>query len=74
MRKIEREAFASNQMAYAWFATMSVAEFLTHVRRLVIGFVVGRVLTGGESPDLQMADRLDCVTAYYLLHRNERTA
>lgn len=51
--------------------TMSVSEFLTHVRRLVIDFVVGRVLSGGESSDLQMADKLDGVTAYYLLHRND---
>lgn len=51
--------------------TMSVSEFLTHVRRIVIDFVVGRVLSGGEGSDIQMADRLDSVTAYYLLHRND---
>jgi adenine-specific DNA methylase len=51
--------------------TLSISEFLAHARRLVIDFVVGRVLSGGEASDMQMADRLDGVTAYYLLHRND---
>jgi adenine-specific DNA methylase len=50
---------------------MTVSEFLTQVRRIVIDFVVGRVLSGGEKSDMQMADKLDSVTAYYLLHRND---
>ena len=52
---------------------MSVSEFLTHVRRMVVDFVVGRVLTGekeGEA-ELAAADRLDEPTAYYLLHRHD---
>lgn len=49
---------------------LTVAEFLSHVRRMVIDFVVGRVLTGdrGEADD---GERLDEPTAYYLLHRND---
>ena len=98
-------------------ATMGVGEFLTHVRRMVVDFVVGRVLSrplpdgrgsgpgrgsdlshgadpghgsdlsrgadlgrgadsgGHPSRDREGADiptdRLDEVTAYYLLHRND---
>jgi putative DNA methylase len=51
--------------------TMAVSEFLSHVRRIVIDFVVGRVLSHGEKSDMQLADKLDGVTAYYLLHRND---
>ncbi len=51
--------------------TMTVSEFLSHVRRIVIDFVVGRVLSRGEKSDMQLADKLDGVTAYYLLHRND---
>ena len=46
---------------------MSVSEFLRAVRRIVVDFVVGRVLShngGGEA-----AAGLDDVTTYYLLHR-----
>jgi hypothetical protein len=46
---------------------MTVSEFLTHVRRMVVDFVVGRVLTGDG--DQAAASGLDNVTAYYLLHR-----
>jgi putative DNA methylase len=52
---------------------MTVSEFLTYVRRMVVDFVVGRVLAGekeGEA-DLAAADRLDEPTAYYLLHRHD---
>ncbi|MBI4525150.1 MAG: DUF1156 domain-containing protein [Deltaproteobacteria bacterium] len=52
---------------------MTVSEFLTHVRRMVVDFVVGRVLVGekeGEA-ELAAADRLDEPTAYYLLHRHD---
>ena len=46
---------------------LSVAEFLRHVRRMVVGFVVGRVLhdEGGERGEL------DNLTTYYLLHRQD---
>ena len=46
---------------------LAVAEFLRHVRRMVVGFVVSRLL----SPDGAPADELDDVTTYYLLHRND---
>lgn len=49
---------------------MSVSEFLTHVRRMVVDYVVGRVLTG-DGAEEAAADRLDAPTAYYLLHRND---
>jgi hypothetical protein len=52
---------------------MPVSEFLTHVRRMVVDFVVGRVLSGDkdDGADLSAADRLDEPTAYYLLHRHD---
>ena len=56
---------------------MTVSEFLTHVRRMVVDFVVGRVLSGngfvigGEEADAGGRDRLDEPTAYYLLHRHD---
>jgi len=59
---------------------MTVGEFLTHVRRIVVDFVVGRMLTGdlsacdaqaGGSDADAAADRLDAPTAYYLLHRHD---
>jgi len=52
-------------------ATMGVGEFLTHVRRMVVDYVVGQVLSGERGADLSAADRLDDVTAYYLLHRHD---
>jgi adenine-specific DNA methylase len=58
--------------------SMAVSEFLTHVRRMVVDFVVGRVLSGdGTDPsgadetDAMGRDRLDEPTAYYLLHRHD---
>src|SRR5690606_34939896 len=46
---------------------MGVDEFLRHVRRIVVDFVVGRVLTHGEA-EAAVGDRpLDDVTTYYLL-------
>lgn len=45
---------------------LSVKEFLDTVRRIVIEFVVGRVLHIESG-----TDRLDSVTSYYLLHRND---
>jgi len=46
---------------------LSVTEFLGHVRRMVVEFVVGRVLSGG----VEAAAGLDDATTYYLLHRND---
>lgn len=52
-------------------ALMGVDEFLRHVRRIVVDFVVGRVLTHGEA-DAAVGDHpLDDITTYYLLHRND---
>ncbi|MBS0186569.1 MAG: DUF1156 domain-containing protein [Planctomycetes bacterium] len=53
--------------------TMTVTEFLSEVRRLVVDYVVGQVLSGtdGDSGSGAAADRLDEPTAYYLLHRND---
>ena len=48
---------------------MEVAEFLRAVRRLVVDFVVGRVLTGDG--DETTASGLDDVTTYYILHRHD---
>ncbi len=51
---------------------MEVGEFLSHVRRMVVDFIVGQMLTGdGNSADLAVADRMDAPTAYYLLHRHD---
>ncbi len=50
-------------------ARMSVPEFLRAVRRMVVDFVVGRVLTQGG--DTEAVSGLDDVTTYYLLHRND---
>jgi adenine-specific DNA methylase len=52
-------------------ATMGVGEFLTQVRRMVVDYIVGQVLSGERGADLSVADRLDEVTAYYLLHRHD---
>ena len=48
---------------------MTVSEFLREVRRMVVDFVVGRVLTQLDGQDA--ATGLDDVTTYYLLHRND---
>ena len=48
---------------------MTVSEFLREVRRMVVDFVVGCVLT---RPDGQNeVTGLDDITTYYLLHRND---
>ena len=47
---------------------MTVTEFLGHVRRLVVDFAVGRVLSGNGGTDA--VSGLDDVTSYYLLHRH----
>lgn len=46
--------------------SLTVKEFLEAVRRIVVEFVVGRVLHIESG-----VDRLDSVTSYYLLHRND---
>jgi hypothetical protein len=52
--------------------TMEVGEFLSHVRRMVVDYVVGQVLTGDrDDVDFAAADRMDAPTAYYLLHRHD---
>jgi len=48
---------------------LSVSEFLRHVRRMVVDFVVGRVLSHNGGTDAVTG--LDDVTTYYLLHRND---
>lgn len=49
---------------------MKVTEFLKQVRRIVVDFVVGRVLTS-DGDDGNLAHELDGVTSYYMLHRND---
>ena len=48
---------------------LTVSEFLREVRRFVVDFVVGRVLT--HDGDTQVTSGLDDITTYYLLHRND---
>ena len=47
---------------------LTVEEFLRHVRRIVVDFVVGRVLSGEGDRTIT---GLDDVTTYYLLHRHD---
>lgn len=67
------EAFS--KYAVVWKAgkeekeSMPVSEFLREVRRMVVDFVVGRVLT--RDGDAEAASGLDDVTTYYLLHRRD---
>jgi adenine-specific DNA methylase len=46
---------------------MTVSEFLREVRRIVVDFVVGRVLS--RNGDGEIVSELDDTTIYYLLHR-----
>lgn len=48
---------------------MTVPEFLREVRRLVVDFVVGRVLS--REGDEETMSGLDDITTYYLLHRHD---
>jgi putative DNA methylase len=48
---------------------MTVSEFLRAVRRLVVDFVVGRVLS--HNGDGAAVEGLDDLTTYYLLHRHD---
>jgi len=50
-------------------AVITVSEFLRHVRRIVVDFVVGRVLS--KDGDGTSASGLDDLTTYYLLHRHD---
>ena len=54
---------------------MSVSEFLRQVRRMVVDFVVGRVMTQDGAPapadEPEAVTGLDDVTTYYLLHRHD---
>ncbi len=50
---------------------MSVSEFLRHVRRMVLDFVVGRVLSKATGGEEAATEEMDDVTTYYLLHRND---
>ena len=50
---------------------MGVDEFLRHVRRIVVDFVVGRVLTKESAESAAGDHALDDITTYYLLHRND---
>lgn len=50
---------------------MAVAEFLSHVRRIVVDFVVGRVLSHGQGEPTPGDHPLDDITTYYLLHRHD---
>ena len=56
-----KKANAPNQL-------MTVSEFLREVRRMVVDFVVGRVLADDGR---EAATGLDDVTTYYLLHRHD---
>jgi len=47
---------------------LTVSEFLVQVRRMVVDFVVGRVLSGEGDEEIS---GLDGVTTYYLLHRHD---
>ncbi len=59
---VVKKANDSNQL-------MPVSEFLREVRRMVVDFVVGRVLI--QDGDQETATGLDDVTTYYLLHRHD---
>jgi hypothetical protein len=48
--------------------TMDVSEFLRAVRRIVVDFVVGRVLSPSDE---EAVSGLDDLTTYYMLHRND---
>ncbi len=50
---------------------MEVGEFLNNVRRMVVDYIVGQVLTGEKGSDLAAAESMDAPTAYYLLHRHD---
>jgi len=49
-------------------AFLEVPEFLRHVRRIVVDYVVGRILSQNGPSD---TSTLDDLTLYYLLHRHD---
>ena len=49
---------------------MTVSEFLREVRRMVVDFIVGQVLTQDGEAEVHMTG-MDDVTTYYLLHRHD---
>ena len=66
------EAFSKHPVvkkATAQDELMSVSEFLREVRRMVVDYVVRRVLT--YDGDAELTTGLDDVTTYYLLHRHD---
>ena len=66
------EAFSKHPVvkkATAQGELMSVSEFLREVRRMVVDYVVRRVLT--YDGDAELTTGLDDVTTYYLLHRHD---
>ena len=65
------EAFSKHpavRKANAPGEVMTVSEFLREVRRMVVDFVVGRVLSQDGEAEVT---GLDDLTTYYLLHRND---
>ena len=65
------EAFSKHpavRKANAPGEVMTVSEFLREVRRMVVDFVVGRVLSQDGEEEVT---GLDDLTTYYLLHRND---
>lgn len=52
---------------------MTVSEFLSNVRKIVVDYIVGQVLSGGGAGegDVASAERLDEPTTYYMLHRSD---
>ena len=48
---------------------MNVSEFLREVRRMVVDFIVGQVLT--QDGEAEVTTGMDDVTTYYLLHRHD---
>ena len=48
---------------------MTVSEFLREVRRMVVDFIVGQVLT--QDGEEEVTTGMDDVTTYYLLHRHD---
>ena len=66
------EAFSKHPVvkkATAQDELMSVSEFLREVRRMVVDFIVGQVLT--HDGEAEVTTGLDDVTTYYLLHRHD---
>lgn len=49
-------------------ARFGTGDFLREARRVVVDFAVGRLLRGEDG---ELAESLDAVTSYYLLHRND---